>query len=245
MSDLPQLDQPSLPFWMGGDECSKLASAAHGWFTRLGEWAALPARQLDPLTCTPTVLDLLAWQRNVTTYKGEPERLYRLRVAHAYANARDAGSVTGWGRIFQRLELGGVALEEWSDRHPASAPSAGYAVGAVAPESAGGGPDELASAGIRTAAAADDAWDIIGVVVDDTAFPDRQNVLEIIVQEYGRTCRRYRFISRIPQAVRVAACAFDDDHATVCAVSNPLTLVTAGMRAAAFDNSHHTTEAHA
>lgn len=206
MSDLPQLDQPSLPFWMGGEECSKLARAAHGWFSRLGEWAALPARQLDPLTCTPTVLDLLAWQRNVTTYQGEPERLYRLRVAHAYANARDAGSVAGWGRIFQRLELGGVALEE---------------------------------------RVAGQDWDIIGVVVDDTAFPDQQNVLEIIVQEYGRTCRRYRFISRIPQAVRVAACAFDDDHATVCAVSNPLTMVTAGMRAAAFDNSHHTTEAHA
>jgi len=206
MSDLPQLDQPSLPFWMGGEECSKLSRAAHGWFSRLGEWAALPARQLDPLTCTPTVLDLLAWQRNVTTYQGEPERLYRLRVAHAYANARDAGSVAGWGRIFQRLELGGVALEE---------------------------------------RVAGQDWDVIGVVVDDTAFPDQQNVLEIIVQEYGRTCRRYRFISRIPQAVRVAACAFDDDHATVCAVSNPLTLVTAGMRAAAFDNSHHTTEAHA
>lgn len=206
MSDLPQLDQPSLPFWMGGEECSKLSRAAHGWFTRLGEWAALPARQLDPLTCTPTVLDLLAWQRNVTTYQGEPERLYRLRVAHAYANARDAGSVAGWGRIFQRLELGGVELEE---------------------------------------RVAGQDWDIIGVVVDDTAFPDQQNVLEIIVQEYGRTCRRYRFISRIPQAVRVAACTFDDDHATVCAVSNPLTLVTAGMRAAAFDNSHHTTEAHA
>ncbi|HEU6437426.1 MAG TPA: phage tail protein [Nitratidesulfovibrio sp.] len=206
MSDLPQLDQPSLPFWMGGEECSKLSRAAHGWFSRLGEWAALPARQLDPLTCTPTVLDLLAWQRNVTTYQGEPERLYRLRVAHAYANARDAGSVAGWGRIFQRLELGGVALEE---------------------------------------RVAGQDWDIIGVVVDDTAFPDQQNVLEIIVQEYGRTCRRYRFISRIPQAVRVAACAFDDDHATVCAVSNPLTMVTAGMRAAAFDNSHHTTEAHA
>lgn len=206
MSELPQLDQPSLPFWMGGEECSKLARAAHNWFTRLGEWAALPARQLDPLTCTSTVLDLLAWQRNVTTYQGEPERLYRLRVAHAYANARDAGSVAGWGRIFQRLELGGVALEE---------------------------------------RVAGQDWDVIGVVVDDTAFPDRQNVLEIIVQEYGRTCRRYRFISRIPQAVRVAACAFDDDHATVCAVSNPLTMVTAGMRAAAFDNSHHTTEAHA
>lgn len=206
MSEPPQLDQPGLPFWMAGEEASKLTRAAHRWFTLLGDVAALPARQLDPLTCTRTVLDLLAWQRNVTPYAGEPERLYRLRVAHAYANACDAGSAVGWGRIFKRLELGRVELEE---RVP--------------------GQD----------------WDIIGVVVDDTAFPDQQNVLEIIVQEYGRTCRRYRFISRIPQAVRVAACTFDDDHATVCAVSNPLTVATAGVRAAVFDNSHHTTEAHA
>lgn len=204
MSDLPELQQPELPFWMAGEEATKLTLAAHAWFDMLGTVATLPARQLDPLTCSRVVLDLLAWQRNVTPYAGEPERLYRLRVAHAYANARDAGSVAGWKRIFQRLELGGVALEE---RVP--------------------GQD----------------WDIIGVVVDDTAFPDQQNVLEIIVNEYGRTCRRYRFISRIPKAVRVCAVAFDDDHTTVCARSEPITVTRAGIRIATFDNCHHTTEA--
>lgn len=221
VSDLPELQQPELPFWMAGAEATKLTLAAHAWFDMLGTVATLPARQLDPLTCSRIVLDLLAWQRNVTPYAGEPERLYRLRVAHAYANARDAGSVAGWKRIFQRLELGGVALEEWIDRHPQQGPTAG----------------------IRAAAVADDDWDIIGVVVDDTAFPDQQNVLEIIVNEYGRTCRRYRFISRIPKAVRVCAVAFDDDHTTVCARSEPVTVTRAGIRIATFDNCHHTTEA--
>lgn len=206
MSGLPQLPPPDLPFWMAGEEGSKLARAAHGWFMLLGEAAAWPARQMDPLTCMPAVLDLLAWQRNVSTYPGEPERLYRLRVAHAFANARDAGSVAGWGRIFQRLELGGVALEE-------------RVLG--------------------------QDWDVIGVVVDDAAFPDQQNVLEIIIQEYGRTCRRYRFISRVPQEVRAAACAFDDDHVTVCAMSNDLPRIQTTARAATYDNNHHTLEVHA
>lgn len=193
-----------LPFWMGGEQASKLAAAAQVWFSRLGEVATWPARQLDPFTATLAVLDLMAWQRNITRYPGEPERLYRLRVAHAYANACDAGSVAGWKRIFRRLELGDVGLEERVPGQP---------------------------------------WDVIGVVVDDASFPDRQNVLEIIVDEYGRTCRRYRFISRITKAVRVTACAFDDDHLTVSACSAAIPGVRLPVRAATFDNEHHTTEA--
>jgi hypothetical protein len=200
----PQLTPPHIPFWMEGAETGALARAAHAWFTMLGTVATLPARQLAPMTCSLRVLDLLAWQRNVTPYAGEPERLYRLRVNHAYANARDAGSVEGWRRIFDRLELGAVQLEERVD-----------------------GQD----------------WDIIGVVVDDAAFPDQQNVLEIIVQEYGRTCRRYRFISRITQAVRIAAATFDNNHNTVCAGRNPLTAARVAIRAGSFNHSHHTVEA--
>lgn len=205
MSDLPALDKPSLPFWMAGDKASRLAAAAHEWFVRLGQWAATPAKHLDPLTCSPSVLDLLAWQRNVTPYAGEPERLYRLRVAHAYANARDAGSVAGWRRIFQRLELGGVSLEE---------------------------------------RAADQDWDVIGVVVDDARMPDQQNVLELIVDEYGRTCRRYRFISRTSHAARVSAGYFDNDHSTVHATRAPLPSMLEALRVGTLDNDYHTVEAH-
>ncbi|WP_027369149.1 phage tail protein [Desulfocurvibacter africanus] len=204
MSELPTLNKPSLPFWMAGDRAGKLAAAAHEWFLRLGQWAALPAQQLDPLTCSPVILDLLAWQRNVTPYAGEPERLYRLRVAHAYANARDAGSVAGWRRIFQRLELGGVSLEE---------------------------------------RVANQDWDIIGVVVDDARMPDQQNVLELIINEYGRTCRRYRFISRVTQAAHVTACAFGNDHSTVYAASAGIPSMVETLRVATLENDYFTVEA--
>lgn len=172
MSDTPSL---KLPFWMEGAETGALAAAAREWFSRLGQAATLPARQLDPLTCSGDVLDLLAWQRNVTRYKGEPERAYRLRVAHAYANARDAGGGAGWRRIFQRLEVGAVTLEERI-----------------------GGQD----------------WDVVGVVLSDDDQSNHQSLVEIIIEEYGRTCRRYTIVARAHESASVCAGAFDNDHST-------------------------------
>ncbi len=177
MSDnFNQLPEPKLPFWMAGAELSKLGMAAHKFFAKLADWCVWPARQMDPLTASLPILDLIAWQRGIKRYDGEPERLYRLRVAYAYPNARDAGQVNGWKRIFNRLELGNIELEE---RVP--------------------GQD----------------WDIVGIVVNDASFPDQQDVTEIIVDEYGRTCRRYRFVSRVVQAVTLGIISFDDDHCTV------------------------------
>ncbi len=203
MSGLPT---PKLPFWMAGPELAKLGFAAKEWFRRLGEWSVLPARQMDPMTASLPVLRLLAHQRCITAYPGEPERLFRLRVRHAYANAKDAGLVSGWKRIFERLELGDMELEE---RQP--------------------GQD----------------WDIVGIVADDATFPDQQNVLEIIIDEYGRTCRRYRFISRITQPVAVRCGLFDDDHCTVCAEPNPAVVAQSAILAGIFDSDHATMEAHA
>lgn len=109
MSDFPEI---KIPFWMNGPHVRTLAGASRVWFGRLGEWAAFPLRQADPMTCSERMLDLIAWQRGVPRAAGEAERLYRLRVAHAYANARDSGQIAGWKRIFKRLELGDIALEE-------------------------------------------------------------------------------------------------------------------------------------
>lgn len=195
------LNPISLPFWLSGAELSKLTSAAHTWFSKLGDAALWPATQLDARTASLEVLDLMAWQRNISRYSGEPERLYRLRVAYAYANARDAGSIAGWKRIFERLELGTLELEE---------------------------------------RVAGQDWDIIGVVVDDTTFPDSQNILELIINEYGRTCRRYRFISRIVHSVTVTACAFDNDHNTVLAKSHFVPVASVAVSIALFDNNHST-----
>lgn len=198
------LQLPQLPFWMDGERTGKLAKAAHRWFDQLGKASLWFAENLDPRTCPEEVLDLLAWQRGISRYPNEPDRLYRLRIYYAYPNGVDAGGINGWKRIFARLELGQIELEERMQ-----------------------GQD----------------WDIINLVIDDTTFPDQQSVLEIIINEYGRTCRRYHIVSRIPQAVKIRANTFDDDHNTVLAMQgqNIGTKCTASL--GFFDFNHETMEA--
>jgi hypothetical protein len=112
---MPELPAITLPIWMNKGEVAKLAVAAHRWFSLLGEWGLWPLKQLDPITCREAVLDLIAWQRDIKRFQGEPLSIYRLRVRHAYANARDAGSADGFKKIFQRLGIGYVELEERMD----------------------------------------------------------------------------------------------------------------------------------
>ncbi|WP_419174398.1 phage tail protein [Desulfosediminicola sp.] len=114
MSD-PVLPKIELPSWMNEGEVDRIAAAAYTWFSSLAEWALWPLRQLDPMTCSVQVLDLIAWQRDITRFAEEPLELYRLRVKYAYANARDAGSVAGFKRIFQRLGIGYVEIGERMD----------------------------------------------------------------------------------------------------------------------------------
>ncbi len=102
----------NLPFWLAGAELAKLKAAAQAWWTRAEDWLRWPLLQLDAETCHLTVLDLLAWQRDIERFMGEPESLYRLRVKYAFINAVDAGSTAGMVRIFQRLGVGHVELDE-------------------------------------------------------------------------------------------------------------------------------------
>ena len=113
----------NLKWWMDGNasdqnkpdgELAKLTKAAQAWFDRVGQWAKWPLQQLDPETCELGLLNLIAWQRGIKQFPAEPERQYRLRVKHAYANAADAGSVEGFEQIFVRLELGAVSIAERS-----------------------------------------------------------------------------------------------------------------------------------
>lgn len=195
----------SLSFWMNGAESTKLGKAAHAWFSMLGKAAAWSLDNRDPMTCDERTLSLLAWERCVRRYPGEPERLYRLRVTHAYANARDSGQTAGWGRIFERLELGGLSLAE---RVP--------------------GQD----------------WDRVGIIADDSQFPDQQNVLEIIIDDYGRTCRRYYFDSRIPIQALAHVGRFSWHQETVEAAMSTRAIADAGARLAVFDHHAATLEAH-
>lgn len=167
-----------LPFWLDGPELAKLKAAAQAWWTKVEGWLRWPLLQMDADTCHLTILDLLAWQRDITRFKGEPEALYRLRVKYAFINAVDAGSTAGMKRILQRLGVGYVEIEE---RHP------------------------------------DRDWDVVLLQLSNTQLAENPELLRVLIQQYGRTCRRYDFVTITPVALRVVAIDFNDDQQTLVA----------------------------
>lgn len=102
----------SLPTWMKKGEPEKLLRAARKYWALVYGWITWPISQFDPLTCAEPLLNLLAYDRDITRFDGEPLSLYRRRVAFAFINARDAGSVAGFISIFERLGIGYVELLE-------------------------------------------------------------------------------------------------------------------------------------
>ncbi|KXG79241.1 phage tail protein [Pseudomonas mosselii] len=167
-----------LPFWLAGTELTKLKDAAQAWWARVTEWLRWPLLQMDAETCHLTVLDLLAWQRDITRFKDEPERLYRLRVKFAFINAVDAGSTAGLKRILRRLGVGYVEIDE-----------------------------RLAGRD----------WDVVLLRLSDSQLSENPELLRVLIQQYGRTCRRYDFISITPVTLRIAAAQFNDDQQTLVA----------------------------
>ena len=101
-----------LPSWMDKGEPQKLLKAAQTFWADVYGWVTWPLRQFDPLTCNETILGLIAWDRDISRFNGEPLKLFRRRVAYAFVNAADAGSVTGFINIFDRLGIGYVELLE-------------------------------------------------------------------------------------------------------------------------------------
>ena len=167
-----------LPFWLGGPELAKLRLAAQGWWEKWESWLQWPLLQLDATTCHLTILDLLAWQRDITRFKDEPESLYRLRVKYAFINAVDAGSTAGMKRILRRLGVGYVEIEE---RMP------------------------------------DRDWDVVLLRLSDSQLSTNPELLRVLIQQYGRTCRRYDFVTITPVTLRIAAVDFNDDQQTLVA----------------------------
>ena len=168
----------SLPFWLDGPELAKLKAAAQSWWRKAEGWLNWPLLQLDAETCHLSVLDLLAWQRDIQRFHGEPERLYRLRVKYAFINAVDAGSTAGMVRIFQRLGVGYVEIEE---RMP--------------------GLD----------------WDVVLLHLTDSQLSENPVLLRVLMQQYGRTCRRYEFVTITPVTLRLGVAHFNDDQQTLIA----------------------------
>ena len=109
---LKKLASLALPFWMNKGEPRILLVAVRKFWNLVYGWVTWPINQFDPLTCNESLLNLLAWDRDITRFKNEPLSLFRKRVAYAFVNARDAGSVAGFIAIFERLGIGYVELVE-------------------------------------------------------------------------------------------------------------------------------------
>ncbi|AZE95989.1 hypothetical protein C4J96_3890 [Pseudomonas orientalis] len=167
-----------LPFWLDGPQLAKLKAAAQSWWERVEGWLQWPLLQMDADTCHLTVLDLLAWQRDISRFKDEPESLYRLRVKFAFINAVDAGSTAGLKRILQRLGVGYVEIDE---RMP------------------------------------DRDWDVVMLRLSDSQLSQNPELLRVLIQQYGRTCRRYDFVTLTPVSLRLVAADFNDDQQTLIA----------------------------
>lgn len=167
-----------LPFWLSGPELTKLKRAAQAWWKTVEGWLQWPLLQMDAEHCHLSLLDLLAWQRDITRFRGEPEALYRLRVNFAFINSVDAGSTAGLKRILHRLGVGYVEIEE---RLP------------------------------------DRDWDVVLLKLSDSQLSDNPELLRVIVQQYGRTCRRYDFMTITPVSLWVAVADFNDDQLTLIA----------------------------
>ncbi|EJC3636978.1 hypothetical protein MYX88_002014 [Salmonella enterica] len=101
-----------LPVWMNRGNVVCLKNTLMNVWRRVYGWLAWPLSQTDPLTCDIRILNMLAWQYDITRFNGEPLALYRKRVKYAFINARDAGSVAGFKAIFKRLDIGYVEIHE-------------------------------------------------------------------------------------------------------------------------------------
>lgn len=102
----------NLAFWLKGKSLAALSNSAQQWWQEIENWFIAVSPSIDELEAPLILVNLLAWSRMVERLQDEPEALYRLRVKHAFANMVDAGSIAGLKRIFERLELHIIDIQE-------------------------------------------------------------------------------------------------------------------------------------
>lgn len=141
-----------LPTWLDGEQATKLAQVAETYWQQLEQRLWWWLDQITEEQAALPILDLLAWERDITRLENEPVELYRLRIKHAQANAEDAGSTIGMENIFKRLGFGYIAITERIS---------GY------------------------------DWDMVKISMIEEEFTGKQSLVEELIKQYGRTCRRY------------------------------------------------------
>lgn len=162
-----------LRFWMDSGVLRQIAECADVWWDKVQAWCTSQSLQIDAETSSLFLLDLLAWQRDVERMPDEDEALYRRRVKHALANAKDAGSRAGFAQIWERLGLGTVKQRERIDA---------------------------------------ENWDVIEIEIDEAVFGRYEKLFGLLIEKYGRTCRRYIFSSRINVDMLLEGIGFEAEN---------------------------------
>ena len=160
-----------LPFWNSRGNSVPLVRAAQLFWQKIEDSLRWLLTQNDAEHCTESVLKLLAWQRDITRFDGEPLWLFRRRVQYAFINSIDAGSVAGFKRIFERLGVGYIEVQERVE-----------------------GRD----------------WDVIVLHVSDNQLSQNSALLRVLIEQYGRTCRRYQFEVISSVVIEIATLEFNN-----------------------------------
>ncbi|MBL4262144.1 phage tail protein [Vibrio fluvialis] len=177
----PQLIQTPTPWWQDGETTSEeikepyfLSSGVFTFLKLVRTWLLFPLNQFDALTCSEKLLRLMAWDRDIRQFDGEPLELFRKRVKYAAINAKDAGSVFGFKRIFARLDIGIVAFKERENTTE---------------------------------------WDVCTIELNDSVISRNSKLVQTLIEQYGRTCRRYRFQVTYPNEVFIQHGEFSHNYA--------------------------------
>ncbi|TOB47569.1 hemolysin [Vibrio parahaemolyticus] len=160
-----KIPEITLRYWMGRGELAKFARAMRNYWDHVKAAFEMPLQQHDPLTAPMALVNILAWQRGIERLGQEPEALFRIRVAHAYGFARDAGSVSGWEEMFSKLGYPHIVQDERLNNVD---------------------------------------WDVISLKIRDGDLTNVPKLLDTVIRQYGRTCRRYQYTSYVemPLAAR-------------------------------------------
>lgn len=161
----------ALKFWLNVGNLKNYASFLDDWFKYVVSLLNFTLNQFDIDVAHITIVNLVAWERDITRFNSEPEWLYRSRVKHAYQNARDAGSAAGFKRIWQRMGLGYIEVNE---------------------------------------RIAGQDWDIVRLEISEKTIAQNPALLDIIIEKYGRTCRRYEFTTLTTLNINTRAADFDN-----------------------------------
>ncbi len=145
-----------MPYWLArpASELDKLRQAAVIYWQRVADMLAWPAKQLDPMTAELELVNLLAWERDITQIPNETELMYRTRVKYALQFAKGAGSKEGWYFMFEKLGTPWITIDE---------------------------------------RVSETDWDVVSLQLLDSDLAERNQLINNICRQYGRTTRRYQY----------------------------------------------------